>query len=174
MCIIHPALVSQSTQYWHLAHHGFQRSSSSTTLNASPSAADSGSGSEGRRRYRSVVRLRRLRPRDLLGPDDAGGAGFLLGGLIATLRSNPTVGLFAAGTGLNCFALGSSYWGWVSFLKNCFDRATDHRTAIRATMMRVYQDPQQGVTEFTPEDMLRISGASGALTGFTLGLALSG
>lgn len=40
-----------------------------------------------------------------------GCTGLAAGGVIAVLRSSPTVGLFAAGTGLNCFALGSTYWG---------------------------------------------------------------
>jgi len=35
----------------------------------------------------------------------------VLGGIAAVLRSTPTVGLFAAGTGLNCFALGSTFYG---------------------------------------------------------------
>ena len=40
-----------------------------------------------------------------------GCSGLVLGGVAAVLRSTPTVGLFAAGTGLNCFALGSTCYG---------------------------------------------------------------
>jgi len=41
----------------------------------------------------------------------AGTTGFITGGLIATLKSSPTPGLFALGTGANCFFLASTYCG---------------------------------------------------------------
>jgi hypothetical protein len=42
---------------------------------------------------------------------NSGCAGFLTGGIVAVLRSTPTVMLFAFGTGFNCCALGSTFWG---------------------------------------------------------------
>lgn len=39
-------------------------------------------------------------------------------------------------------------------------------------MMLAYQDPRRDAADLTPHDMLYVSGISGALTGFTLGLAL--
>lgn len=41
----------------------------------------------------------------------AGTTGFITGGLFATLKSSPIPGLFALGTGFNCFVIGSTYWG---------------------------------------------------------------
>ncbi|KAI5807034.1 hypothetical protein EDC01DRAFT_637944, partial [Geopyxis carbonaria] len=86
-----------------------------------------------------------------------GCSGFFLGGATAVLRSNPTVGLFAVGTGLNCFALGTTY------------------SAIRSTMFRALQDPNfESPATFTPRERVYISGISGSLTGFSLGLVLRG
>lgn len=85
-----------------------------------------------------------------------GCAGFLTGGIVAVLRSTPTVMLFAFGTGFNCCALGSTFW------------------AIRSTMLRALHDPGARSPEISPKEMTYISGVSGSLTGLMLGLILRG
>ena len=78
--------------------------------------------------------------------------------MIATARSTPTVALFAAGTGLNCFAFGATF------------------STVRAGMFRALHDPKaRGPQQnFSPREKVYISGASGAVTGLALGLLLSG
>ncbi|KAA8899768.1 hypothetical protein FN846DRAFT_959998 [Sphaerosporella brunnea] len=87
-----------------------------------------------------------------------GCSGFFFGGIAAVVRSTPTIGLFALGTGINCFALGSTY------------------TAVRLIMFRALHDPyMKGSTiDFTPKDKVYISSASGSLTGAMLGFLLRG
>ncbi|CCX34453.1 hypothetical protein FPQ18DRAFT_342860 [Pyronema domesticum] len=84
-----------------------------------------------------------------------GASGLFFGGVIAVARGTPTVALFAAGTGMNCAALGTTF------------------TAVRSTMLRALRDPQR-TTDFTPQEKVYISGASGAITGLTAGLVLRG
>ncbi|KAI5812122.1 hypothetical protein BZA77DRAFT_325237 [Pyronema omphalodes] len=84
-----------------------------------------------------------------------GASGLFFGGVIAVARGAPKVGLFAAGTAINSAALGTTF------------------TAVRSTMLRALRDPQR-TTDFTPQEKVYISGASGAITGFTAGLVLRG
>ncbi|KAI5845914.1 hypothetical protein BZA05DRAFT_407309 [Tricharina praecox] len=88
-----------------------------------------------------------------------GCTGVVFGGIAAVLRSTPTIGLFAAGTGLNCFALGSTYY------------------AVRLTLFRALHDPRvdgAAGAHLTPKEKVYVSGAAGAVTGLTLGLVLRG
>ncbi|KAF8421071.1 hypothetical protein EV426DRAFT_610594 [Tirmania nivea] len=86
----------------------------------------------------------------------SGTTGFITGGLIATLKSSPTPGLFALGTGVNCFFLGSTYW------------------AFRNSMLKLAPVWYPSLRIATPRDRTAISGAAGVLTGATGGLVLRG
>ena len=73
----------------------------------------------------------------------AGTTGFITGGLIATLKSSPTPGLFALGTGVNCFFLGSAYWGQ---LPATFDLVTALIVLIRIdSIQKLYAEARSHV-----------------------------
>ncbi|KAI5811001.1 hypothetical protein DFH27DRAFT_619493 [Peziza echinospora] len=98
----------------------------------------------------------------------SGIAGFASGGITAALRSNPTVGLFALGSGYHWFLLGSVYWAYAGLVLTFV--VEGYREQLLSSTKTLY--PSYRLE--TPRDRIAISGVAGSLTGATVGFILRG
>src|SRR5579862_8127086 len=97
-----------------------------------------------------------------------GASGLIVGGVSGLLRSSPPV-LFAAASGIQWFALGSTFWGmFMSILCSPALPCLNPKPATRGIMLHVW-----GMSEAAPKERTYASGIAGAFSGGTVGLLTS-
>jgi hypothetical protein len=97
-----------------------------------------------------------------------GASGLIVGGVSGLLRSSPPV-LFAAVSGIQWFALGSTFWGmFMSILCRPALTGLNPKLATRGAMLHAW-----GIGEATPKERTYASGVAGAFSGGTVGLLTS-